>query len=258
MGRSVSQSVLLERSGPVAILTLNRPERHNSLVPPLLQEMLAALETIRAQAAVRAVLLQANGRSFSTGGDVQGFYNHLDTLETYANAVVGLLNRVILTLLDLPVPIVAAVHGIVTGGSLGLVLAADIVLVTPETSLTPYYSVVGFSPDGAWTALLPAVIGPKRAAAVLMLNQTITAEQAVGWGLAQRMVPVERIREAALGTAQEIASKKAGSLLHTKRLLGLTYGEVATLLETERSRFVQQITTKEARSGIVDFLEKTG
>jgi hypothetical protein len=127
MGRSVNPLVLLDRSGPVAILTLNRPERHNSLVPPLLHEMLAALETIRTQSAARAVVLQANSRSFSTGGDVRGFYNHIDALETYANTIVGLLNRVILALLDLPVPIVAAVHGIVTGGSLGLVLAADIV-----------------------------------------------------------------------------------------------------------------------------------
>ncbi|MGD2176725.1 MAG: enoyl-CoA hydratase/isomerase family protein, partial [Anaerolineae bacterium] len=180
--------VLLERAGPVAVLTLNRAERHNSLVPPLLAELLAALEVVRSEPDVRAAVLQANGRSFSTGGDVGGFHAHMDDLgdcvdpAAYASKIVSLLNRVILALVELPVPVVAAVHGIVTGGSLGLVLGCDVVLVAPEAGFTPYYRVVGFSPDGGWTAMLPAIIGPKPAAEVLLRNLTIAAEQAVAWG----------------------------------------------------------------------------
>ena len=64
-----------------------------------------------------------------------GFYDHLDDLEAYARTIVGLLNRVILALVELPVPAVAAVHGIVTGGSLGLVLGCDVVLVAPQAEL---------------------------------------------------------------------------------------------------------------------------
>jgi 2-(1,2-epoxy-1,2-dihydrophenyl)acetyl-CoA isomerase len=251
----MNQLVLSERVGPVTVLTLNRPERHNSLVPAFLEEMLAALEALRTEAGLRAMVLQANGRSFSTGGDVFGFHEQMDDLEAYADTVVGLLNQVILALFALPVSVVAAVHGIVTGGSLGLVVGADRVLVAPEASFTPYYSVVGFSPDGGWTALLPAIIGPKRAAEILMHNQTITAEQAVTWGLASRIVLAERIREEALNVAQEIAAKKAGSIVHTKRLLGMAYGDIAAGLEAERAHFVQQIATQEARQGILAFVE---
>ncbi len=252
----MSQLVLWERSGPVASVTLNRPERHNSLVPPLLEALLSALEAAQTQSDLRAVVLQANGRSFSTGGDVRGFYEHGDTLETYAGTIVGLLNQVILALFELPIPTVAAVHGMVTGGSLGLVLACDMVLVAPEASFTPYYSVVGFSPDGGWTALLPAIIGAKRTAEVLMRNQTISAEQAVRWGLANRVVPADRIRDEALRIARDIATKKPGSLRSTKHLLRMACGDLEARLETERRYFVQQITTKEARRGMVDFLEK--
>jgi 2-(1,2-epoxy-1,2-dihydrophenyl)acetyl-CoA isomerase len=252
----MSDLILLDTRDSVATVTLNRPERHNSLVPALLQEMLTAVKTIRAQSDVRAVVLQANGRSFSTGGDVRGFYDHIDTLEEYASTIVGLLNQVILLLFDLPVPVVAAVHGIVTGGSFGLVLASDIVLVAPEASFTPYYSVVGFSPDGGWTALLPAIIGPKRVAEILMCNHAITAKESIAWGLASRIVAADRIREEALETAQDIAAKKTSSLRHTKRLLGTAYGDPAARLEAERSRFVQQIATQEAQRGIVTFLER--
>ncbi len=247
--------VLADRIGPIVALTLNRGERHNSLVPAFLEEMLAALEAVGPNSGVGAVVVQANGRSFSTGGDVLGFYDHLDGLEAYARNIVGLLNRVILALVELPMPAVAAVHGIVTGGSLGLVLACDVVLVAPQASFTPYYSVVGFSPDGGWTVFLPALVGSKRAAEVLMCNQTITAEQAVAWGLASRVVPTERIRSEALSVAHEIAAKRPGSLRHTKRLLNATYGDLTTRLEAERTRFVEQIMTEEARQGIVAFLE---
>ena len=137
----MKELIQMEQVGSTSILTLNRPERHNSLIPELLEQLLARIDDVQARPDTRAVILQANGRSFSTGGDVSGFYKHLDTLEAYARQIVGLLNQVILSLLNLPVPTLAAVHGIVTGGSLGLVLASDIVLVAPEASFTPYYSV---------------------------------------------------------------------------------------------------------------------
>ena len=251
----MGQLVLSDRNGPIVTLTLNRPERHNSLIAPLLEEMLAALQVIGADTDVRAVILQANGRSFSTGGDMRGFYEHLDRLEAYAATIVGLLNRVILALVELQVPVVTAVHGIVTGGSLGLVLGSDVVLVTTEASFTPFYSVVGFSPDGGWTAMLPDIIGPKRTAEILIRNLTITAEQAVAWGLAHRIVPADRVRVEALDVARDTAAMRPGCLRHTKRLLGATYGNLAERLQVEQSNFVQQIVTEEARQGIVNFLE---
>lgn len=254
--RQVGELVLLERMGPVAVLTLNRAERHNSLVPGFLAEILAALETAGAQPGVRALVLQANGRSFSTGGDVRGFYEHLDDLEAYASETVGLLNQVILAMVELPVPIVAAVHGIVTGGSMGLVLGSDVVLVAPEANFTPYYSVVGFSPDGGWTALLPAIIGLKRAGEILMRNQTIIADEAVAWGLASRVVRADCIREEALEVAQEMAAMKAGSIRHTKALVGPARDDLEARLEAERARFVQQVMTEEARRGMAVFLGK--
>ena len=253
---TMNELVQIELHEAVAILTLNRPERHNSLVPELLEELLARLAQIEAAPDVRAVVLQANGRSFSTGGDVAGVVAHLDTLEAYARRIVGLLNETILALLQLPAPVVAAVQGIVTGGSLGLVLGCDLVLVGPQATFTPYYSVVGFSPDGGWTAMLPALVGPKRAAAILMQNRSISAEEALAWGLADRIVAADTLPAAALEAARDIAAKKWGSIRHTKRLLFGSQGDVARRLEEERVRFAQQIITPEARQGMAAFLDR--
>jgi 2-(1,2-epoxy-1,2-dihydrophenyl)acetyl-CoA isomerase len=246
--------VLREIAGPIGTITLNRPGRHNSLVPELLQELLDALTALREQEGLRAVVLQANGRSFSTGGDVGAFYEHRDEIGPYAANLVGLLHRAILALLDLPVPVVAAVHGIVTGGSIGLVLASDIVLLAPEASFTPYYPVVGFSPDGGWASLLPQLIGPKRAAEVLMRNLSITADQAVDWGLANRIVPAERIRAEAQRVAAEIAAMRPGSIRQTRRLLRGSLVDVAEGLRRELTHFCEQVVTDEAREGMAAFL----
>jgi 2-(1,2-epoxy-1,2-dihydrophenyl)acetyl-CoA isomerase len=248
--------VLLVTHNQIATLTLNRPERHNSLAPEFLREILNALDDVSQQTELRALVLQANSRSFSTGGDVQAFYDHRHNIALYAKEIVGLLNQVISAMVKLPIPIVAAVHGIVTGGSIGLVLASDIVLVGPKASFTPFYSVVGFSPDGGWTAMLPAVIGQKRANEILMLNQTITAEQAVQWGLANRIVPANQIREQARIIAESIAEKKLGSITHTQRLLWHNVDALAAALEQERCKFCEQIVTDEALNGMDAFLKK--
>ena len=248
--------VLLETTGPVAILTLNRAQRHNSLVPIFLEELLDGITAVATTPTARALIIQANGRSFSTGGDALGFVEHAHMAEWYASEMVGLLNRVILALIDLSVPVITAVHGTVTGGSIGLILAADIVLVTPEASFTPYYSVVGPSPDGGWTALLPQVIGRQRAAEVLFTNATIDAATAVAWGLANRLVPTDQLRATAVAIAQAIAAKKQGSIRRSKRLLYPDRDDIARRLEAERQQFVQEVVHGEAMAGFQAFVDE--
>lgn len=252
----MSDLVLHETNGPVAILTLNRTQRHNSLVPIFLEELLDGITAVSATPTTRALILQANGRSFSTGGDALGFVEHEHMAELYASEIVGLLNRVILALLDLPIPVITAVNGTTTGGSIGLALAADIVLVTPEASFTPYYSVVGPSPDGGWTALLPQVIGRQRAAEVLFTNAKIDAATAVAWGLANRLVPADQLRETAVAIGQDIAAKKQGSIRRTKRLLYPDRDEIARRLEAERQQFVQEVAHGEAMAGFQAFVDE--
>ena len=245
--------VLRETIGSVAIVTLNRPERHNSLVPEFLREILAAITAVSTPP-TRALILQANGRSFSTGGDAKGFVEHRDDIENYSREVVGLLNEVILALIDLPMPVITTVHGIVTGGSLGFILGSDIVLVAPEASFTPYYSVVGPSPDGGWSTLLPLLIGPRRAAEVLYLNGTIDAATAVAWGIANRIVPAGQIRAEALGIANQIAAKKPGSIRHTKRLLHWNRQGITARLDAELAHFVDEMVNGAGLTGFQKFL----
>lgn len=244
--------VLTGIEGPVATLTLNRPERHNSLVPTLLEELVDAITGCESEAGTGVLVLRAAGPSFSTGGDLRGFREHADEIAQYAGELVGLLNNAIIRLYDCRLPVVTVVDGQVTGGALGLVLAADVVLVTERASFTPYYVEAGFSPDGGWTAVLPDIIGRTRASTVQLLNQTITAEQALDWGLATAYTGHPGLEAAVAELCGQILDKKTGSMLSTRRLLRPR--DLESRLEAERERFVERIATEEAISGIDTWL----
>ena len=244
--------VLVELDGPVATVTLNRPERHNSIVPALLSELLDAIAACEAQPGVRVLVLRAAGRSFSTGGDLRGFREHADDIADYAREIVGLLNDTIIRLYDGRLPVITVVDGQVTGGAIGLVLAADIVLVTDRASFTPYYVEAGFSPDGGWTAILPDIIGRTRAATVQLLNRSISAEQALEWGLATAYADAAAVDTAVAELCGQILDKKTGSMDCTRRLLRPR--DLELRLERERERFVEQVVTAEAKAGIETLL----
>ena len=248
------QLVTLRFQGNIALVSLNRPERHNALVPELLTRLLQVLEHQDCQAAP-VVILRAEGHSFSTGGDLSGFQNHRASIGTYARELVGQLNQVILALYTHPAAIVCAVHGQVTGGSLGFLLAADYVIMRRGVTVTPYYSVVGFSPDGGWTALLPDIIGRQQTMHWLASNASHDADTCKALGLAQQVV-VNDCDAAALRWAERVAEKQSGSVTRTRKLLNTRVEALRQRLESERESFVSQVQTQQALDGIELFLRR--
>jgi 2-(1,2-epoxy-1,2-dihydrophenyl)acetyl-CoA isomerase len=241
----------------VARLTLDRPERHNSLVPALLADLLTHLDTLRDNEAIRAVVLAANGRSFSTGGDVRAFHEQADqALRDYAAGLLGQLNRAILMLMDLPQLVIARVLGPVTGGALGLVLAADLAAATPAAFFAPYYVTVGFAPDGGWSAILPERIGIQRAREIQLLNRHVSAAEAAALGLVTEVVEADRldacIAEWLALTQRHVASgvraAKRGLMSDERR------AAYAAGLEAERQAFLAAVTRPETRRGMARFL----
>lgn len=238
-------------------VVLARPTMHNALVPELLDDLLAALREIAGSADCAAVVLAAEGPAFSIGGDMRRFQRERQgNLPSYAASLVGRLNEAILALVDLPQPVVAAVHGVVTGGSIGLVLAADLVYLAPEAAFKAHYATAGFGPDGGWTALVPRLAGARRAAAALLLNRTIRAEEAVAWGLASEVVAAERLQDVAAAAARKIAAYPAGTMRAVKALLRTDRARLAADLEAERRAFLELIVTPAAQAGVDAFLHR--
>lgn len=132
-------------------LTLSGP-RANALEPGILADMDRALDALAASGARRAIV--AGGCNFSTGGDVAGFYRACveGEAKAYANKVVPLLQRCLFRMVEMPVIFAVAARGAVTGGSAGFLFASDLAVLAPDVFVQPYYTRVGFAPDGGWPA----------------------------------------------------------------------------------------------------------
>ena len=246
--------VTLDVAGSAAVIRLNRPTRHNALVPGLLEDLLDALADERSRKA-RAVILAAEGPSFSTGGDLLGFWRHRHNIADYAQRLVGLLNEAMLALYTHPVPVTCAVQGQVTGGSLGFLLAADRVIMQRDICITPWYSEVGFSPDGGWTTLLPGIIGRQQALDWISNNTSATAQECLEMGVAHELVASD-VFAAALAWSNQYAASDEMRDARAGPPLDRKMEDISKGLEAERVAFVRQIQTPEALAGIAGFLGK--
>jgi 2-(1,2-epoxy-1,2-dihydrophenyl)acetyl-CoA isomerase len=250
--------VQLSRLNGHARLTLARPDRANSLDQALLTDLVAALDALSADPP-EVLILSGEGRHFSTGGDIARFAAEVEAGNgvAYAQAIVGTLHEAILRLLSLPCPVIAELRGATTGGALGLVLAADLVVMREDAFIQPFYAVVGFGPDGGWTALLPDRIGTARALGVQLLNRRIGATDALQLGIATALAASDA--ELAATTDEwlaTLAGHVGGTLTATRRLIWdeARLGLVRARLDAERETFVQRIQETETRSGMAAFL----
>lgn len=256
MSEDAGALVKLAAAAGVATITLARPGMRNALVPELLLDLCVALETAGRRDDVRCVLLQAEGDAFSVGEDLRRLALEMQgpRLQAYSAELVGLLNQAVLSLLRLAQPVVASVQGEVAGGSIGLVLAADVVIAADTARFRAHPAGAGFSPDGGWTALLPRLAGARRAGAGLLLNRAIGAHEARDWGIVTDVVPAAGLREAAAEAARAIAAAPAAPMRNAKRMLVDGLERVEAALESERMRFIDAIDGAEAREAVARLL----
>ncbi|MHA7776600.1 enoyl-CoA hydratase/isomerase family protein [Roseibium sp. M-1] len=241
-------------------LWLSRAERHNALVPALISDLRNAIKEAAAREPV-ALVLSGRGNSFSTGGDIAGFLDHARSqkeLLAYADLLVGGLHEAILDLLAFPAPVLAAVNGPVTGGSTGLMLAADLVALSETAFIQPYYSEVGFGPDGGWTALLPDRIGTAKALAIQYRNSRIGAAEAVELGLAAKSGPLQGLAGIVEAWVEELGKGFAQTHQATRQNVWDDHrrGDVRRRLDQEKTRFLDLIGRQGTLEGMKGFTRK--
>ncbi|MGE0232858.1 MAG: enoyl-CoA hydratase/isomerase family protein [Flavobacteriaceae bacterium] len=237
----------------VADIRLNAPARCNSLEPQILEELEAAFAEARDAA---FIALSADGRHFSTGGDVAAFYQSRDRRD-YAGRLVGRLQKIVSDMLTSDAIIIAAAQGATTGGAAGLLFAADIVIMSEDAFLQPYYAEVGFAPDGGWCALLPERIGAPRALAVQIENRRIQAKDALAFGIANRVVPAKQLQTALAEAIDRLdADHSVDAMVAAKRLIWdeARLERIANRLAAEHAAFCAEIVKPGTELGMARFL----
>src|SRR5436190_19602137 len=164
--------------GAVALVTLNRPQSGNTLNLQMAMDLLAAAMTCARYAAVRAVVLTGAGPHFCFGGDLRGMASRSGAGNDYVRELTTYLHAAISHFVRMDAPVIAAVNGTAAGAGVGLVAMADLAICASSAKFNLAYTGVGLTPDASTSFLLPRAVGAKRAMELLLLNRTISAEEA--------------------------------------------------------------------------------
>lgn len=200
----------LEIDGGLWTVTLNRPDKANSLTGAMLAELAEIAERAGAEGA-RALVLTGAGRVFSAGADLDEARAGLATS--------GLWERLSGAIAALPCLTIAALNGTLAGGAMGMALACDLRLAVPGAKFFYPVMKLGFLPQPSDPARLSALVGPARAKLILMAGQKIEAEEALAWGLIDRILPPDALLEGAAALAADSLGATAAHVAGIKRLI---------------------------------------
>src|SRR5690606_38813563 len=186
--------LLVQRTGAVLALTLNRPERLNAVTTDLVLGMVAAIEDASRDSTIRVVTLTGAGRAFCVGADIGP--DTVGTAEVPPDAaIIDAVNRLALTIQAVPQLVIALVNGPAVGVGSSFALGADLAFASDNSYLMTGFSAIGLIPDGGGTAYLVASLGRSRALASAVLGDRIDAKQALEAGLFARVWPHAQFTE---------------------------------------------------------------
>jgi enoyl-CoA hydratase/carnithine racemase len=258
----MSSLIALAIDGPIATLTINRPDAMNALGEPGDGDAFAAAcAEITANRAVRCAVLTGAGRAFSAGGNVKAMQNREGAFAgapyEVAQGYRTNIHRIARALYGLEVPLIAAVNGPAIGLGNDVACFADIRIASETAKFGVTFLKLGLIPGdgGAW--LLPRTIGMSRAAELLFTGDVIDAATAEKWGLVSRVVPADQLMAEARKLAEKIAAQPPQALRTAKLLLrqGQTVS-YDTLLELSAASQALMHHTADHQEGVAAILEK--
>ena len=249
------ETLLLDQDGPILTLTLNQPAKLNPLDLAQWDELGRALSHARDEDNVRAAVLTGAGRAFSAGADIRGMRERRDPADQVAR--LSRINPVIQQLADLPKPTVAALNGIAAGIGASLALACDLIVAEEQASLVCSWVKIGMAPDGGASWRLAQLVGPRRAKELIMTARPLPAEEALAWGLVNRVVPAGQAVLQAQELARAIAAFSPTALRHAKALAdAAATAALADQLHAEAQAQAECISTPEFQAAVAAFLEQ--
>ena len=238
--------------GPVALVRLNRPPV-NALAESVAVELKAAFARC-ADPAIRAVVVTGQPH-FAAGADIKGFQAAFDA--GIEERTAWTLQEAIASLESLEKPTIAAVHGYALGGGLELAMGADFRFLAEDARVGQPEILLGIIPGAGGTQRLPRIVGYQRAKEMVLTGRQLTAGEALAIGLADEVLPTEKLLETALGAAGEWATRPTRAVAAAKRALNTGFGNpVAEGLLIEKEAFNDSFKTEDAREGVAAFIAK--
>jgi enoyl-CoA hydratase/carnithine racemase len=250
--------VLFHRDDTVGVITLNRPDNRNSMTPELLDEFAAVVTRVRAESELRCVVITGKGTCFSAGADFRSEIQRQGTgrrLQPHERSYA--MYEPFLSVLDIEVPVIAAMNGHAVGGGFGLALLCDIRIASRDARCGASFVRLGLHPGLGISYLLPRLVGVSRAAELLLTGRLILGSEAERMGLASEALASDQVVPRAMELAGEIAANAPIAVRMTKRSLyqGLDWRPREAAFHEAFAQALT-VTTADVQEGIAALLEK--
>ncbi|MDQ6917044.1 MAG: enoyl-CoA hydratase [Pseudomonadota bacterium] len=257
----MNTTLLLDRDGAIATLTLNRPASLNALDPEMIEALIEHSAALAADDSVRCVVLRGAGRHFMAGGDIRSFNDKLnnapDERRHEFTRMVEHMHVAIENLQRMPHPVLASVHGAVAGFGLSLMCACDLAIAADSSYFTSAYRHLGLTPDGGASYTLPRLVGLKKAMEIVLLGERFDASEALRLGLVNRVVGESELQTVTHSVAMALATGPALALRNGKRLInGSLSQSLSAQLLAEAQSFGACAASDDFAEGVRAFLDK--
>lgn len=251
----MEQVVLTERRGPVVVLTLNRPDKMNALSFPTLLMLREAIESVRFDAEVRALVITGAGdKSFSAGADLK---ERATMTPVQVKEFIRTIRDTFTAIEDLGKPVIAAVNGVALGGGTELALACDIRLAADTATLGLTETGLGIIPGAGGTQRLPRLVGKGKAKELIFTARKVSAAEAKEIGLVEQVYPADRLMDEAVAMANQIAQNGPVAVEQAKYAINAGFEtDLKTGLLFESRAYDVIIPTKDRLEGLAAFREK--
>ena len=255
---STFETILLDVRQRVATLTLNRPDRLNSFTEAMHAEIREALEQIRADGSIRALVLTGAGRAFCAGQDLSvRKVAPGDTPRDLGASLENNFNPLVRALRASPLPVICAVNGVAAGAGANLALASDIVVAARSATFYQAFCKIGLMPDAGGTHVLTRALGAPRALGLAMFGDKLPAEQAEAWGLIWKCVDDAELMSTVRNMAEQLASGPSAAYARIKQAIyAAEKNALDAQLDLERDLQRELGRTADFVEGVNAFLEK--
>lgn len=245
-------TILTETRGRVGIVTLNRPKAMNAFNLQMLGELFDALDGFEKDQSVGAIIVTGNEKAFAAGADIKEMAES-SYVEMLTSGHVQIWDRI----RSIHKPVIAAVSGWALGGGCEFVLSCDMVVASESAKFGQPEITIGVIPGAGGTQRLARLVGKHLAMEMTINNRTLTAQEALQLGLANRVVPVEGYLDAAIAFADEIASRAPIAVRMAKDSVNAAFETTLTEgLAVEKRNFYPLFATEDQKEGMRAFVEK--
>lgn len=245
-------TILTEARSRVGLVTLNRPEAMNALNPTLVDELMEALEAFDADEGVGAMVVAGSEKVFAAGADIK-FMAEASEEEMRQNSFIGSFDRI----RWIKKPVIAAVSGWALGGGCELAMSCDLIVASERARFGQPEITIGVIPGAGGTQRLTLAVGKAIAMEMVLNNRTLSAQEALQFGLVNRVVPVDRYLQEALSLAEEIARRAPLAVRAGKEAVNRVFeGSLTDGLATEKELFYRLFSSEDQKEGMQAFVEK--